>query len=102
MKNSPRAPKQLSREAKAWWAKLMREWEFGPDALLLLESVLEAFDRMRQAQAVLAREGITSMDRFGQLKVHPCALIERDSKALLLRYVKSLGLDLEPLSTKEN
>jgi P27 family predicted phage terminase small subunit len=96
-----KAPKHLSAEARGWWDRIMDEFEFSADGLLLLESGLEAFDRMRQAQAVLDKEGITVTDRFGQAKVHPAALIERDAKGVLLRYLKALGLDLEPLPGKD-
>jgi P27 family predicted phage terminase small subunit len=66
--------------------------------LLILESTLEALDRMRQAQEAIDKEGITTKDRFGQPKQHPATLVERDSKATLLRGLKAMGLDLEPLN----
>jgi len=99
MKNSrgPKAPAGLSKEAKGWWQKFVDGWDFDEAALLLLESALESFDRMRQAQAIIKRDGPTQTDRFGQAKVHPAVLIERDSKALLLKQLKALNLDLEPI-----
>ena len=63
----------------------------------VLENALECFDRMRQAQEMLAKEGITVTDRFGQSKVHPAVLVERDAKAGLLRALKALNLQIEPL-----
>ena len=47
-----------------------------------------------------AADGITITDRFDQVKPHPATVIERDSKLTLLRHVKALGLDLEPLHDK--
>jgi P27 family predicted phage terminase small subunit len=94
----PPAPERLSAEAKSWWAKIVSEYDLDDASLLILESALESFDRMRQAQALLKKEGIVVKDRFGQPKQHPATLIERDSKAMLLRQVKALGLDLEPLN----
>lgn len=91
------APEHLSAEAQRWWAKITGEWELEEPALLILESALEAFDRMRQAQAILQEEGIVVTDRFGQPKQHPATLVERDAKATLLRCLKSLNLDIEPL-----
>ena len=96
-KGLPPAPKQLSAEAKGWWRKILECWDLDDAALLILESGLEALDRMRQAQVILAKEGITIEDRFGQAKQHPATLVERDAKATLLRHVKALGIDLEPL-----
>jgi P27 family predicted phage terminase small subunit len=93
----PRAPGGLSAEAKRWWRKIVAEWNLDDAALLLLENAMSAFDRMREAQAAIAADGITVTDRFGQVKQHPATLVERDSKATLLRHLKSLNLDLEPL-----
>lgn len=91
------APGHLSEEAQRWWEKITGEWELEEPALLILESALEAFDRMRQAQAILDAEGIVVTDRFGQPKQHPATMVERDAKATLLRCLKSLNLDIEPL-----
>jgi P27 family predicted phage terminase small subunit len=94
----PDPPKQLSREAKAWWKKIVAQWHLDDPALLILEGTLESFDRMRQAQALLAAEGLVVKDRFGQPKQHPASLVERDAKQAVLRGLKALGLDLEPLA----
>jgi P27 family predicted phage terminase small subunit len=98
--NLPKAPKKLSREAKAWWGKIVSEWDLDDPALLLLESALEAFDRMREAQQMIAEDGAVIEDRFGQKKAHPATLIERDSKGTLLRTLRALNLDIEPLNDR--
>ena len=101
MKNSgPKPPSGLSREARQWWRKITAEWELDDAALLLLESGLECFDRMREAQAQIKRDGITLTDRFGQVKQHPATLVERDSKSGMLRNLKALNLELEPLNDR--
>ena len=46
----------------------------------------------------LRREGIVIRDRFGQKKQHPATLVERDAKMALVRNLKALNLDLEPLN----
>jgi P27 family predicted phage terminase small subunit len=96
----PKPPKKLSREAKQWWSKIVGTWDLDDPGLMLLESVLEAFDRMRDAQAMLEKDGAVVKDRFGQLKAHPATLIERDAKGTLLRTLRALNLDLEPLNDK--
>ena len=99
MKNSvPQPPKALSREAKGWWRRLTTEYEIGDHAgRLVLMTALEAFDRMREAQAVLATDGITITDRFDQVKAHPLTVVERDNRAQMLAALKALNLDVEPL-----
>jgi hypothetical protein len=52
---------------------------------------------MLEAQATIAAEGITFRDRFGQPRQHPATLVERDSRAAMVRCLNLLGLDLEPL-----
>lgn len=98
MKNSKKSPAQLSPEASAWWNKICDGWELDDAALLLLESALECFDRMREAQKILKREGIVIRDRFGQKKQHPATLTERDAKMAMVRNLKALNLDIEPLN----
>ena len=99
MKNStPKPPKGLSREACQWWRRLTAEYDIGDDAgRLILATALEAFDRMRQAQAVLATDGLSIKDRFNQVKAHPLCVVERDSRAQMLAALKALNLDIEPL-----
>ena len=102
MKNSPektsKPPKALSREAKGWWRRLLGEYEIGDEAgFLLLQTALESFDRMREAQAALATDGLIVTDRFGQPKAHPLTVVERDSRSQMLASLKMLNLDVEPL-----
>jgi P27 family predicted phage terminase small subunit len=97
--SDPKPPKGLSSEANRWWASIRKEYDISdPGGLLILASACEAFDRMRQAQRRLRREGLTTTDRFGQRKVHPATVIERDSRAAMLGALKQLHLDLEPLN----
>lgn len=65
--------------------------------LLLLQTACEAFDRMRQAQEIIAKHGAVVPDRNGQLKTNPAAGIERDARAAMLSALKALHLDLEPV-----
>jgi P27 family predicted phage terminase small subunit len=94
------SPKHLSTEAKGWWERIVGRWELDDAALLILEGALEAFDRMREAQAVLKKEGVVTTDRFGKPRQHPATLVERDAKNALLKGIKALGLELEPLNDR--
>lgn len=82
------------------WATYCREYEFDDHGLVVLAQALEAFDRMREAQALLTAEGIVVRDRFDQPKPHPATLIERDSRASMLRALAQLHIDIEPLNDK--
>ena len=98
MKNSFRAPGNLSKEARKWWHRLRDDYDISdPGGLLILLTLFEAFDRMRSAQKIIAEQGETLKDRFEQIKAHPMCTIERDSRAAFYAGLKALNLDLEPI-----
>ena len=104
MKNSKRRTTErsglrpsLSPEAKRLKKKLESGFEIGDEnGQLILSAAFESFDRMRDAQAILAREGLVSQDRFGQTRAHPMLVVERDSRNSYLRALKALNLDVIP------
>lgn len=101
MKNSQlkqKPPAHLSAKARKWWVRIVGDWLLDETGLLILQSAMEAFDRMTQAQGIIAQEGPVVADRFGQPKQHPATLVERDSRAAMLAALKALHLDLEPLN----
>ena len=90
--------KALSAEAQAFHARLVKEWSIGDGAgLVTLLTACQALDRLRQAQAIIAREGVISTDRFGQAKPHPATQIEKEARSGLLMALKAMNLDLESL-----
>jgi len=93
-----KSPEHLSREAQKWWLKLTADYDLtDPAGLLLLQTSMEAFDRMRIAQGQISQDGTAIRDRFGQIKPHPLLTAERDSRAQMLMALKALHLDIEPL-----
>lgn len=98
MKSTPKTPPGLSPAAATWWRKLTSEYQVDDAAgLLILQTAMEAFDRMHQARALIDKHGAVTLDRFGQLRPNPATTIERDTRAAMLAALKSLNLDLEPL-----
>ena len=97
-KLTPKTPPGLSAAAAAWWKKLSSEYQLEDAAgLLLLETALQAFDRMHQARDLIETHGAVTLDRFDQLRPNPATTIERDSRAAMLAALKALNLDVEPL-----
>jgi phage terminase small subunit len=80
------------------WRQVLREFELEPHHAGILTVALEAFDRMREAQAAVARDGAYVDGRWG-LRAHPALAIERDSRLAYLRATRELGLDLESPTT---
>lgn len=95
----PKAPSHLSTEAKRWWRQPQGEYDLSDKAArLLLQTALEAFDRMREAQRQLDEDGPVVVDRFGQRKAHPATVTERDARSAMLTALNKLNLDIEPLN----
>lgn len=92
------APANLSAEAKDWWRRLVKEYDLADDGgRLILQTTLEAFDRMRGCQKAIKKDGEILCDRFMQVKPHPLLATERDARAQMLAGLKALNLDVEPL-----
>jgi P27 family predicted phage terminase small subunit len=103
METQPKPPAGLCDEAKRFWREVVSEFTIDDvGSRRVLQSACEAFHRMLQAQEIISKEGITCSDRFGQLKVHPAVLIERDSRAAVLQALKQLKLVVdEPVKSKQ-
>ncbi len=95
--NQPLPPPGYTPEARRLWDQVLEGWDLDPPALVILDSACRALMRARQAQVLVAKKGLIVRDRFGQHKPHPAIAIERDSRHALLRNLRALNLDLEPL-----
>ena len=88
---------QLSASAKAWAAKLAGEYDIrDAGGAAILNVAARALDRAEQAAAILHRDGLTTVDRYGALKVHPCCQIERSARQSIITALRALRLDMEP------
>jgi P27 family predicted phage terminase small subunit len=95
---SKSAPRHLSAEARAWWKRIVENFEIDDDSgLLILRTAMESLDRLREAQTLLKADGICIADRFGQKRQHPATMIERDARTAMMRALKALNLDVDPI-----
>ena len=97
MKNAlPKAPAGLSKAALTWWKRLVDSYAITDDAgLLMLQTALEAFDRMNQARALIEKHGVLILDKAGQLKPNPATTVERDCRSAMMLALKNMHFDLE-------
>ena len=65
--------------------------------LSLLQVAAESWQRAEEARVLVTKAGVIVVDRFGQPQPHPAVKIERESREQLLRALKALQLDVEPL-----
>jgi P27 family predicted phage terminase small subunit len=95
MKTQMKPPKDLSLEGKRLWAQIREQYEITDSTgLHYLTTGCRHFDRMRAAQAILKRDGPVVTDRFGELRQHPAAVVERDASGAMIRAFKALNLDI--------
>jgi P27 family predicted phage terminase small subunit len=90
-------PAHLSEPMRAWWCRAVEQGALGERDRLVLTSGCESWDRANEARELIAEQGITLLDRFGQVKPNPAVTVERDSRASFVRIVSDLNLDQQAL-----
>jgi P27 family predicted phage terminase small subunit len=95
----PPCPTGIVGEARALWDQVTNDWVLDPAALTILDTACRALQQDHAAEALVAKEGLVTADRFGQQKAHPAVAVARDAKSTFLRAMKQLGLDVEPLQS---
>jgi phage terminase small subunit len=53
---------------------------------------------MTESRERVEEDGIIVSDRFGGLKQHPAAGLERDSRTSMIRALRELGIDIETVA----
>ena len=97
----PKPPASLSLPARNLWQSIVDEYGIADvGGLTVLSAGIEAYERMREAQAVVGREGLTIQDRYGVAKAHPACAVERDCRGQWLAALKMLNLDVEPVASR--
>jgi hypothetical protein len=84
----------LSPEAANWFRLL--EFDFSvtdPAGRLLLRHALESWDRMREARAAIARDGLTVTCGNGRPIQHPMLAVERDAGSAFRAAMRALNFD---------
>jgi P27 family predicted phage terminase small subunit len=94
-----KAPKHLQATGARLWVKIQESYEFGDVELAVLDVLCVAADRIAEAQALIAKEGVCIPDRWGGTKVHPAHTVEKDNSARMIAAFKALRLDLPDTST---
>lgn len=92
----PPAPKGLSAEARAVWVRLHKEFNLvDAGAVEVLHAGLRAYEQMRRAEAIVEREGLTVLDRYGVPKMHPAFAVGKTARGQWLVALRMLGLHRE-------
>jgi len=90
-------PLGLSAAARAWWLATVEKYELAPHHVRTLSEAASAWDRCQQARGLVNQHGLVVQDLSGQLRPHPAAAIEHDSRMAYLRAMRHLDLETAPL-----
>ena len=87
-------PEHLSAQAAAWWTTINDEFELDDaHSQWLLLVAAEAFSRLRDAQHIVKKEGLTITSPTGVVSAHPMLRVERETRSQLLQALRHLCLD---------
>jgi hypothetical protein len=90
-------PEHLGMAGRELWTSIQASYQItDPGGLALLRAAAEASDRVASCRKMLDEQGEVIVIK-GIPRAHPAAAIERDARAALIRALKELHLDLEPL-----
>ena len=94
--NTHNPPSHLRAETAKWWRTVVEAYELEAHHVRLLTLAGEAWDRCQQARAQIDEHGLTTTDRYNNVKARPEIAIERDSRLAFARLIRELDLDAEP------
>ena len=77
------------------WRDVQAQWVLNAPALELLRCAVEALARADEAAEIVTREGVVFVDRWGQPRQHPAAVLELNHRGQAARYLQALGVTLE-------
>jgi hypothetical protein len=96
----PQPPSHLGADGRALWNGVQHEYSIDdPAGLELLRQAAECADRIASVRRQIDEQGEMLTIR-GVPRVHPLCQVERDQRAALVRCLKNLNLDLEPLKAR--
>lgn len=88
----PKPPRHLAAPGRAFWRQVLADYQLDAGGLALLAQACECLDRIAQARALIAEEGLVTGSQRGGGRVHPAAQLERDNRTLFLRALHQLNL----------
>jgi len=98
--DTPAAPDHLMPATKAWWNRVLQDYEVQDHALRTLQAIAEAWDRKEEARKALAKHGLTYTDDHGMVRPRPEVQIERNAMTTYFRGLRELNLKVEPPRTQ--
>ena len=98
--SAPNPPSWLPSHAKSEWRQLVADRKIAAHELGTVEAYCLAVANMRQAEAIVARDGPTYISPTGELKRHPATTLVKEAVEASRRLAAELGLT--PASRMKN
>lgn len=96
---TPKAPATLGTVGKQFWNNVVADYDLQDGHhLRLLENACLCLDRATAAGREIRKHGITTKNRFGELRENPAVNTERQSMQVFRQTIRELGLDVDPAS----
>ena len=93
----PTVPGHLGDAGRALWHSIMKDYQISDaGGLALLGEACAAADRVAECRELIAEQGAVVRSQ-GAIRAHPLLASERDARAAMLRALRYLNLDVEPL-----
>jgi phage terminase small subunit len=90
---APKAPSTLGKAGAGLWRRVVAEYEVGPGEAELLEAACIQWQRIHDAEALVAADGLVIDGARGRT-AHPAIAVSRDASRLLAALVRHLRIEL--------
>ena len=88
-------PVPLNARAQELFDEVIEGWTLHGPAREMLLLACESLTRADEAAVIVTRDGQVFRDRWGQVRPHPAAVLERDHRQAAARVLQALGVSLE-------
>lgn len=89
------APEHFTDEGRDLWQSIFNEFDITAEALPVLKTAIEHYDRMNAAREVIAADGFITTDPSGRKRIHPAIQVEKEARSGFLQAWRLLGLNAE-------
>jgi phage terminase small subunit len=95
-KTKIKAPKHLRAATRRWFESVLTDYQLEAHHIRLLQLAGESWDRCQEAREALKKHGMTFENKYGETKIRPEAIVEKDSRIAFARLIRELNLSEEP------
>jgi P27 family predicted phage terminase small subunit len=92
-------PPHLHSATRHWWRCVVDDYELEPHHVRLLTVAARAWDEADAAADLVRQEGLTVTQPSGAVRPHPAIRIANEARALFMRALRELDLDVDPPAT---